>query len=207
MGNLNSTQDTQTMAQAQGGALAILERVRSQLQARGAKTIRGLGRTFRNFDSFDGNHKIDAEEFYSGLCEIQIQVTRAEANALMALFDTDGDGNVNFDEFLVGIRGSLNAKRQAMVDKAFLKFDADGSGEITAADLRGIYNCSMHPKVQSGEMTEDEVFLEFLQNFGDKNRDGRIQRDEWNEYYAAVSSSIDNDDHFVQLMKAAWKLD
>ena len=94
-----------------------------------------------------------------------------------------------------------------MVDKAFLKFDRDGSGEITASDLRGVYNTSFHPKVQSGEMTEDEVFLEFLQSFGDKNRDGMIQRSEWNEYYAAVSSSIDNDDHFVQLMKAAWKLE
>ena len=52
------------------------------------------------------NHKIDAEEFYSGLCEIQVRVTRAEANQLMALFDTDGDGQVNFDEFLVGIRVS-----------------------------------------------------------------------------------------------------
>ena len=98
----------------------------------------------------------------------------------------------------------MNEKRQAMVDKAFLKFDADGSGVITAADLKGVYNCNFHPKVQSGEMTEAEGFLEFLANFGDKNRDGCIQRDEWNEYYAAVSSSIDNDDHFVQLMKAAW---
>jgi len=62
----------------------------------------------------------------------------------------------------------------------------------------------MHPKVQSGEQTEDEVFLEFLQNFGDRNRDGKVSRQEWNEYYAAVSSSIDNDNHFVQLMKAAW---
>jgi len=53
-----------------GGAISILENVRSQLVKRGAKTIRGLGRTFRNFDSFDGNHKIDRDEFYSGLCEI-----------------------------------------------------------------------------------------------------------------------------------------
>ena len=94
-----------------------------------------------------------------------------------------------------------------MVDKAFLKFDADGNGTITAEDLRGVYNCSMHPKVASGEKTEDEVFLEFLQNFGDRDRDGKVSRDEWNEYYAAVSSSVDNDDHFVALMKAAWKLD
>ena len=55
-------------------------------------------------------------------------------------------------------------------------------------------------------MTEDQVFMEFLQNFGDTNKDGTLTRQEWNEYYAAVSSSIDNDDHFVQLMNTAWKL-
>ena len=54
--------------------------MRSQLNARGAKTIRGLGRVFRNFDSFDGNKKIDAQEFFSGLREIQVQVTQAEAD-------------------------------------------------------------------------------------------------------------------------------
>ena len=56
-------------------------------------------------------------------------------------------------------------------------------------------------------MTEDQVFLEFLSSFGDKNGDGRITREEWTDYYSAVSSSIDNDDHFVQLLKTAWKLD
>ena len=56
-------------------------------------------------------------------------------------------------------------------------------------------------------MTEDEVFTEFLQNFGDKNRDGCITKAEWNDYYAAVSSSIDDDDHFVELMKTAWGLE
>ena len=54
--------------------------MRSQLKARGAKTIRGLGRVFRNFDSFDGNKKIDSQEFFSGLREIQVQVTQAEAD-------------------------------------------------------------------------------------------------------------------------------
>ena len=152
----------------------VLDKLRSQLQARGAKTVRGLGRSFRAFDSLDGNRKVDKGEFFTGLQENGVQVTAAEANALHALLDTDGDGTINFDEFLVGVRGKLNAQRQAMVDKAFLKFDADGSGEITAADLRGVYNTTHHPKVISGEMTEDEVFLEFLQNFGDRNQDGRI---------------------------------
>lgn len=93
-----------------------------------------------------------------------------------------------------------------MVDLAFQKFDADGSGFITSADLRVCYSVEAHPKVVSGEITEDEAFLEFLANFGDKNNDGKITKTEWNDYYAAVSSSIDNDDHFVELMKNAWKL-
>ena len=53
--------------------------MRSQIHSRGAKTIRGLGRVFRNFDSFDGNKKIDSGEFFSGLREIQVDVTEAEA--------------------------------------------------------------------------------------------------------------------------------
>jgi hypothetical protein len=74
-------------------------------------------------------------------------------------------------------------------------------------DLRGVYNCDFHPKVQSGEMTEDQALIEFLSNFNDRNRDGKISKDEWNEYYAAISSSIDNDEHFIQLMKTAWRMD
>ena len=123
------------------------------------------------------------------------------------LLDLNKDGTIDFDEFLAGIRGKPNSKRQAMIDKAFLKFDKDGSGIVTAADLKGIYNCSFHPEVKAGKKTCNQVFAEFLANFGDKNYDNTISRVEWNDYYAAVSSSLDNDDHFVELMKACWKLD
>jgi Ca2+-binding EF-hand superfamily protein len=181
--------------------------VREQLNSRGAKTIRSLGRVFRQLDSFDGNRKVDRQEFVTGLRECGVALSPQDANVLFGYFDKNSDGIVDFDEFLVGIRGSPNARRQAMIDKAFLKFDRDGNGYIDVNDLRGVYNASMHPKVQRGEMTEDQVFMEFLGNFNDANRDGRINREEWNEYYAAVSSSIDNDEHFVQLMKMAWKLE
>ena len=113
------------------------------------------------------------------------------------------------------MQGKPNARRQDIIDKAFLKFDKDCNGYIDANDLKGVYNAKVHPKVTGGEKTEEQVFEEFLQAFGDKDKDGKIQRivfnfsitQEWNDYYAGVSSSIDNDDHFIQLMKVAWKLD
>lgn len=146
-----------------------MDKVRESLNARGTTTIRGLGRAFRIIDQQDGNRKIDKEEFYWGLKDQGVNITKKEAEALLAFLDTDDDGFVNYDEFLYGIRGKPNQKRQAFIDKAFLKFDKDGNGKITAADLRTVYNCQSHPKVQSGEMTEDEVFAKFLEHFGDKN--------------------------------------
>ena len=54
----------------------------------------------------------------------------------MAHLDTDGDGSVNFNEFLTGIRGTPNEGRQAFIDAAYCKFDANGDGAINAQDLR-----------------------------------------------------------------------
>ena len=95
---------------------------------------------------------------------------------------------------------SVNAERQAVIDAAFNKFIRDDTESIEAADLKAAYAANLHPKVISGELSEDEVFLEFLTNFSDRNRDGRIHRDEWNAYYGKISSSIDVDSHFNQLM-------
>lgn len=54
----------------------MLQDLKNQLDKRGAKTIRGLARVFRNMDSFNGNKLVDAGEFFSGLQEIGIDITK-----------------------------------------------------------------------------------------------------------------------------------
>ena len=71
---------------------------------------------------------------------------------------------------------------------------------------RSVYCCTSHPGVVSGEMTEDQVFATFLKNYNDYGI-GKIDRKEWDDYYAAVSYSIDNDNHFSKLMTSTWNLD
>ncbi len=139
--------------------------------------------------------------------DLGVVITKKEAEALLDYLDTSDDGYVNYDEFLVGIRGTPNPVRQAVIDQAFAKFDKDGYGFLNSADLKVVFDCSRHPRVLSGEETEDEVFTQFLTHFGDKNRDGRITRWEWNDYYSATSATISNDDTFIDLMRTAWKLE
>ena len=58
--------------------LVVLEKVKIQLNNRGAKTIRSLGRVFRALDSYDKNRKVDTAEFFVGLNEIGCKLSREE---------------------------------------------------------------------------------------------------------------------------------
>mmetsp|Transcript_5301 Transcript_5301/g.9728 ORF Transcript_5301/g.9728 Transcript_5301/m.9728 type:complete len:196 (+) Transcript_5301:1032-1619(+) len=189
------------------GIVEVITKMRETIKRQGHNVLRSLGKTFRSMDTFDGNSRIDRNEFASALNLIGINLTKPEQEVVFTYFDRNADGNIDFQEFLVGIRGKPNPRRQALIDKAFLKFDRDGSGWIDSSELSGTFNARLHPKVARGEMTEAQAFAEFMGNFADFNRDGRITREEWNEYFAAVSSSVENDEHFVQLMKLTWRLE
>ena len=58
----------------------VLNRVKDQLNARGTNTIRGLGRAFRTIDSYDGNRKVDSQEFYVGMTEFGVRLSKAESD-------------------------------------------------------------------------------------------------------------------------------
>ncbi len=78
---------------------------------RGATTIAGLARVFKALDSYDGNKKLDRDELLVGLRENGMTLTSNDIKLLMAHIDRNGDGCINFDEFLYAVRGSLNPAR------------------------------------------------------------------------------------------------
>lgn len=182
-----------------------MNKVKDQILKRGSK-LAILGKTFRSSQSYDGNTKINVDDFLFSFKELGIVLANDEIESLLAFLDKDNDKMINFDEFLLAIRGRPNQRRQAIIDKAFLKFDTDGTGIIKVTDIREVFNCIKHPKVVCGELSEDQVFAQFLKHFNDYG-EGTIERKEWNDYYSVLSSSIDNDDYFVLLMKTAWNLE
>lgn len=54
----------------------VLRKVRDALNARGANTIRALGKSFKALDSFDNNRKVDRNEFVVGLKENGVTITK-----------------------------------------------------------------------------------------------------------------------------------
>ena len=126
----------------------------------------------------------------------------------MKYYDVDGDGQINLEEFLRGLRDQLTERREAMVWRAFALMDRDGSGQIEAKDVFHLYDVSQHREFIEGTKTKDEILADFLNSFdGVKgNNDGIITKDEWYEYYTDLSVSVPSDDYFVQMMESTWNI-
>ena len=90
-------------------------------------------------NSYDGGYKVNRDEFLAGLRDMGILLPKSAAEKLAQIYDHDIDGCVNFEDFLIGIRGRLNDLRQDVVDKAFEKFDKEKNGYADIRDLRYVY--------------------------------------------------------------------
>lgn len=124
----------------------------------------GLSKLFKIIDD-DGSKTISQYEFGKVCKDFKIGISEENVPLLFECFDTNRDGTLNYDEFLMSIRGELNDFRRGLVEKAFRKIDKDGSGYLDIDDIKDTYNATKHPDVLQGKRTEQQILNEFLETF------------------------------------------
>jgi len=153
----------------------------------------------------NGDKRLSKEELRYGLRNFGVDLSPIELEQVVIYFDRNRDGTIDFDEFLVGLRGELNDRRKKLIRLAFNKLDPDKSGEISLDEMLSAYDVSYHPDVRSGKITKAQAMKEFMAQW-DRNSDGTVTPAEFEEYYKDVSASIDGDDYFELMIRNAWHI-
>ena len=138
--------------------------------------------------------------------EQKLGLTAPEVDMIFKFFDEDGSGTITYDEFLFGVRGEMNERREQMALLAFDVIDKDKSGILDIDDITEAYDTSKHPDVLAGKKTKGAVLREFLDTFDQGDKDGKVYPNEWKRYYANISASIDDDDYFELMIRNAWHI-
>lgn len=115
---------------------------------------------FSLFDK-DGNGYLTKEELGHVMHQLGQWARMEELQEMLCEIDTDGDGNVSFEEFveiLLNItdsdQDSSAAQEEQELRDAFRVFDKHNRGYITASDLRAVLQCL------GEDLDEDESKLE-----------------------------------------------
>eukprot|EP00574_Skeletonema_japonicum_P003347 CAMPEP_0201726590 /NCGR_PEP_ID=MMETSP0593-20130828/9952_1 /ASSEMBLY_ACC=CAM_ASM_000672 /TAXON_ID=267983 /ORGANISM="Skeletonema japonicum, Strain CCMP2506" /LENGTH=150 /DNA_ID=CAMNT_0048218103 /DNA_START=75 /DNA_END=527 /DNA_ORIENTATION=+ len=122
--------------------------------------VEDLKEAFNMFD-VDGGGSISRDELKGVMKKLGSDPTDDEIQAMISSVDDNGDGEIDFEEFLV----LMSAKKKNSKDDpdkelkdAFKVFDADGSGTISKAELMQLMK-SLGQNLSEGELTAmmDEV--------------------------------------------------
>ncbi|XP_064477304.1 calcyphosin-like protein isoform X2 [Ornithodoros turicata] len=194
----NDTQMKMTVAKQLQTAEDPVEKLRLLCLQRGSTGILGLG-----------SGDLSREEFVKGLDDSGLSpfLSDDDYDKLFEQFDADSSGAIKFDEFIRAIRPRMGPSREAMVMKAFEKLDRSGDGQITFEDIQGVYSVQSNSEYLNGQRTKKELLTRFLANFEEGGVvDGIVTKEEFLDYYAGVSASIDEDGYFDLMMRTCWKL-
>lgn len=126
--------------------------------------IRELRKTFREIDT-DGNGVITMSELAAAIHTLGHGMLEAEVRVLLTGVDLDGDGKVDYQEFIAATMKRNLFNKEQHLQNAFNYFDTKRQGVITLSDLEQF----MGTPEQAKEVM-DEV---------DTNKDGKISFEEF----------------------------
>ncbi|KAM7443660.1 calcineurin subunit B type 1 isoform X2 [Montipora capricornis] len=143
-----------------------------------ADEIRRLGKRFRKLD-LDKSGALSVEEFMS-LPELQ---QNPLVQRVIDIFDTDGNGEVDFKEFIEGVsQFSVKGDKESKLKFAFRIYDMDNDGFISNGELFQVLKMMVGNNLKETQLQQivDKTVIN-----ADKDGDGKIS---FSEFCAVVGN-------------------
>lgn len=145
-----------------------------------AEEIKRLGKRFRKLD-LDGSGSLSIDEFMS-LPELK---QNPLVQRVIEIFDTDGNGEVDFKEFIEGVSlFSVKGDKLSKLRFAFKIYDIDRDGYISNGELFQVLKIMVGNNLKDGQLQQivDKTIIN-----ADTDGDGKISFEE----FCAVVGNMD----------------
>eukprot|EP00736_Rhodelphis_marinus_P000565 Rmarinus@m.28188 len=134
-----------------------------------------IKRIYKRFQKLDknGNGVVSKDEFM----EIPELACNPLVNRVISIFDNDGDGNVDFTEFILGLNAfSSKGGKEEKLKFAFRIYDIDGNGYISNGELFTVLKMMVASNLTDTQLQQivDKTMIE-----ADKDMDGQLSYDEF----------------------------
>ena len=114
----------------------LAETFQYHILQRGCGALKQLSCVFRKMD-IDYSKKICLEELEQGAESFGFCLSREDLAKLFKALDRDGNGLIDFREFMELLTPPMNESRVKVINEAFNKLDINGDHEIKLDELKG----------------------------------------------------------------------
>ncbi|CAG9314692.1 unnamed protein product [Blepharisma stoltei] len=157
---------------------AVLTYIASQISNK--EEIKQLGEAFRDMDT-NGDGKLSKEEVLEAFYTLGGNgFSQKDIEDIIRQVDVNNSGYIDYTEFIMATARKESLLCIENLDSAFKAFDEDGSGKISAIELKNVFGKEL--------IATDEVWKEMI-NEVDENGDGEI---DLTEFRAMMTHIFDN---------------
>ena len=163
--------------------------------------------------AYEINNKINLNDLIQIFKEMRLDFTEIDIKNFFYMLDINEMNFINIDDIINKIKGEMNEERKLYVKSKFDLIDKSHRGEININYLKIIYknNAKFHPDVIQGIKSPDIIYNQFrqtLEMFLDVNKilNGIITKEQFVDYYSAISASIPDDIYFQDILNGIYDL-
>ena len=153
------------------------------------------------------------ETLISTLELLQINIDTDDVINFFACLDYEQTGKVLTEEILRIILGEISENRKIEVITKFSEMDKNKTGYLPISFLKRVFNAKFHPDCFLKKKPEIEVYDEFMFTFEvfcflkNISTEQVISYRDFVEYYTPISSSIQDDNYFNDILLGSWNVD
>ena len=188
-----------------------------QIENRSVEVYMGLSKFLKQKQG-----ALSQQDFHDALIKYNIQIHSEDLGIVWQVLDLNGTGALSYYTLMRGYFGEMNNHRFFVFRSLVNKLDTQKIGYVQVSALNKFFQASRHPKVKSGDLTENEMMRQFLGQFDLLNplrvpdfneistsmdtKTPLIAYDQLEEYYNGLSIQVAADSDFIQILKNSWNL-